>query len=71
MTEKDAQMRDKDREIAGLKEQLAVQNQAMARMRSMTETLAARMTAFEQQQQRLGVATQTVSLGKDLRTLGE
>ena len=42
MREKDAQLRVKDGEIAELRQQRSIQNQAMAQMRSMAESVAAR-----------------------------
>ena len=56
-----AQLASKDAEIASLKAQLS----------SMSATFSARMTALEQQQQRLGAGTQTASLKKEISPQGE
>ena len=56
-----AQLASKDAEIASLKAQL----------NSMSATFSARMTALEQQQQRLGAGTQTASLKKEINPQGE
>ena len=56
-----AQLANKDAEIASLKAQLS----------SMAATFSARMTALEQQQQRVGAVTQTASLKKETGTQGE
>jgi hypothetical protein len=56
-----AQLASRDAEIASLKAQLT----------SMAATFSARMTALERQQQRLGAATQTASLKKEIGPQGE
>jgi hypothetical protein len=59
-----SEMKQKDAEIADLKQQLSVQRHVMAQMKSMTETVTARMTALERQQQRAVIAARSVSLKK-------
>ena len=59
--ELNAELKQKDAKIAALEEQ----------MKSMGDGFSARMAALEQQQQRFGAVTQTVSLRKEIGPLGE